>query len=754
MRRLAISAFAFSAAVFLSHYLLPVSALPWLALGFAAIGAGLLLARRVWLRLFTLLLLGLSLGFGCFYVHARQTLLPARALDGETRVICGVVTDYPECRGDSLRLQLRLEGEGLPRLNALVYDGTRSLSTAQPGDLVRFEARLSSAETRHGARSDLYNSKDIYFILSAKSQAEYLGRRMELRLFPAVARRAVAKCADGAFPQDVRAFMRALLLGDKDALYADAGLYRAMSRAGFLHITAVSGMHVAFLVGLLQLLLGASRRNSLLCIALVWAFVFLTGASPSAVRAGIMQSFLLLAPLFGRENDAATSLGAALGLILLLNPSAAGSISLQLSFAAMAGILCFAAPLQRALEEATGSERLRRLLRAPIATAASSLAVLAFTVPLSAIHFGSVQVLSPLTNLLGLWAVSLCFCGGFLSVGLFALLPAAGSGLGWLTAWLARYLVAVARLVSAVPFASVYLQHGATVIWLVLCYVFVLTAVFFRLPLRVRLLAPLILCALTLAMTLAVTRWNYRSADGVISAIDVGQGQCISVMAGDQTVVVDCGSILTLENAGETAGEYLLACGRRQVDLLMLTHLHADHCNGVETLMTLLPVKRLVLANGLEDEDDTLAGILSAAEASGTEVEFLTRDAQKQLGEIRMQFYYPGPEGDANERCLAARISVGDYDLLVTGDLSKSAERALVQRCDLSGTEAYIVGHHGSKYASSGELLAKMGGDTALISVGWNNFGHPTDATLQRLDAYGYTIYRTDQSGTIEIWIG
>ena len=165
MRRLAISAFAFSAAVFLSHYLLPVSALPWLALGFAAIGAGLLLARRVWLRLFTLLLLGLSLGFGCFYVHARQTLLPARALDGETRVICGVVTDYPECRGDSLRLQLRLDGEGLPRLNALVYDGTRSLSSAQPGDLVRFKARLSSAETRHGARSDLYNSKDIYFIL-------------------------------------------------------------------------------------------------------------------------------------------------------------------------------------------------------------------------------------------------------------------------------------------------------------------------------------------------------------------------------------------------------------------------------------------------------------------------------------------------------------------------------------------------------------------------------------------------------------
>lgn len=754
MRRLAISAFAFSAAVFLSNYLLPVAALPWLALGFAALGAGLLLARRRWLRLFTLLLLGLSLGFGCFYVHARQTLLPARALDGVTRPVTGVVTDYPERRGDSLHVQLRLEGEGLPRLNALVYDGTRSLSQAQPGDLVRFEARLSSAETRHGVRSDLYNSRDIYFILSAKSEAEYLGERQELSLLPAVARRAVSRWADGAFPGDVRAFMHALLLGDKDALYADAGLYRAMSRAGFLHITAVSGMHVAFLVGLLQLLLGASRRSSLLCMALVWAFVFLTGGSPSAVRAGIMQSFLLLAPLFGRENDAPTSLGAALGLILLLNPSAAGSVSLQLSFAAMAGILCFSAPLQRAIGESLGSERLRRLLRAPIATAASSLAVLAFTVPLSAIHFGSVQVLSPLTNLLGLWAVSLCFCGGFLSVGLFALLPAAGSGLGWLTAWLARYLIGVARLISAVPFASVYLQHGATVIWLVLCYVFVLTAVFSRLPLRVRLLAPLGLCALTLAMTLAVTHWNYRSAEGVISVIDVGQGQSVAVMSGEQCFVVDCGGIMTLENAGETAGEYLLACGRRRIDLLMLTHLHEDHCNGVETLMTLLPVERIVIASDLPDEDGTLAGILSAAEAAGTEVVFLAQDAQTQLGNIRMQFFYPGPEGDANERCLAARISVGDYDLLVTGDLPKAAEKALAARCDLSGTEAYVVGHHGSKYASSGELLAAMGGDTAIISVGWNNFGHPTDATLQRLDAYGYTIYRTDQSGTIEIWIG
>ena len=147
------------------------------------------------------------------------------------------------------------------------------------------------------------------------------------------------------FPADTAVFMKSLMLGDKSEFYNDDALYCAMSRAGFMHIVAVSGMHVSFLVGLLQFILGRGRRSAVICIALVWLFVLVTGASPSAVRAGFMQSMLLMAPVLRRENDAVTSLSAILALILLSNPYAAASISLQLSFGAMAGIICFSGKL-------------------------------------------------------------------------------------------------------------------------------------------------------------------------------------------------------------------------------------------------------------------------------------------------------------------------------------------------------------------------------------------------------------------------
>ena len=91
--------------------------------------------------------------------------------------------------------------------------------------------------------------------------------------------------------------------------------------------------------------------------------------------------------------------------------------------------------------------------------------------------------------------------------------------------------------------------------------------------------------------------------------------------------------------------------------------------------------------------------------------------------------------------------------MLVTGDINKVAERELLAAHDLNDLELLIVGHHGSRYASSGELLGALGADTAVVSVGYNTFGHPTHETLERLDAYGYTIYRTDQNGTVEIHI-
>ncbi len=721
----------------------------WLAGGFALFSLLLALTRRRWLLGLTIAAGGLAVGFLCFFLHAQRTLLPARELDGQTLPVAGEVCSYPVCTDTYSRVELYLEGEGMPAGKMILYSDGDSLSAFSPGDRISCTAKLKRPDQRYGERYDSYISRGVYLTGNAKSEPIKTGGGKTLRSLPLRLNRAVAEKVDALFPADTAPFMKSLMLGDKSDLYRDTGLYLDMSRAGFLHVVAVSGMHIAFLVGLIQLLFGKTWRSSLFCLLLVWLFVLVTGSSPSAVRAAVMQSFLLTAPLVRRENDPLTSLSAALALLLLMNPYAAGSVSLQLSFSAMAGILCLSEPLQNSLSSVF-PERLALRLRGPIGTAASTLSVLAFSVPFMAWHFGFVSLLSPVSNVLGLWAVSLCFCGGYLSCLLgFVFLPL-GNWAAWLVSWPVRYLFLVAKGVSAVPWAVLYLKKLRYALWLVLVYILsILSALLKGRPWK-KILIPLVLSAITLAAMLYYTRDEYRS-QSYISVLDVGQGQSIAVMDGEATLLIDCGGQNSLDNAGETAGSYLISRGRDRVDLLILTHLHADHCNGVPMLMEMLPVRVLVLPAGVEDADGLLPAILEAAQRHGTEVRFLEEDKNYKLGEIRIRLFAPQEKGEVNERCMTGVVSLGTYDMLVTADSSQATEIDLLEKHRIENIELWIVGHHGSRFSGSEELLRAIGAKTAVISVGYNSYGHPTREILDRLDDYGYRVYRTDLNGTVEI---
>ena len=754
MRRLAIGALAFSAAVFAANYFLPFSWLLWLAAFAALCGGALLAMRRKWLRGFVIAAFSLAAGLVWFRLYAEWTTAPAHALEGETREITGVVTEYPQEYERYCSVVIRLEGEGLPRGKAMIYDDSFALAKARPGQKVSLTARLTAADSRYGERYDRFFAQGIYLTANAEGEIRRWPAKPSLLVFAAELKQRILQMTKQIFPVDTEPFIRSLMLGDRAELYREEALHLAMSRAGFMHIVAVSGMHIAFVVGFLRLLLGNTGRSSVLCILLVWLFVLVTGASPSAVRAGIMQTFLLLVPLLRRENDPATSLSAALGLLLLQNPHAACSVSLQLSFGAMAGILLLSEPLSDAMLTALPEGKMGHLLRDPTMVIASSLSVMAFTIPLMALHFGYVSILSPLSNVLGLWAVSLCFGGSYAACGLGALYLPLGRATAWLCSWLARYLFLVARLISAIPFAVIYTNSTVNKLWILQLYALAILAAVSRMRLWQKLLLPLGLGALSLCACLALPPMIDRDGPGVISVLDVGQGQCIVACSGDKTMMIDCGGLSTLDNAGETAGAYLLSHGRRRVDALLLTHLDSDHVNGVPMLLEMVEVKWLLLPEGAEDPGGIMPKILASAAKHGSRVLFIEEDTPLDMEGIRARIFASSKEGDSNDKGLMAAVSLGEYDMLVTGDASKSVEKTLLASHELSDMELLIVGHHGSRSSSCGELLGTIGADTAVISVGYNNYGHPASDTLQRLLAYGYTIYRTDVNGTIEIRIG
>ena len=748
---------AFTAAVFTSHYLLSPEIVLWTALFCALLGfLGRFLRGKPGICL-RLAAFGAAAGCLCFLFQERLIREPAESHVGEQRPADFRVTDWPDVYDDSAYVTVRLTERGFPPvLCRLVSYVPGELDDLRPGDQLRGELRFSSALIRDGREVDNYAAQGIFLRAVCTDTPEYTGRwPFSFLYLPGRLGRAVLLTVQRLFPADTSGFVAALLTGEKGPLYADGDRYFALQEAGLAHAVAVSGMHISILMGFFFLLLGRSRSAVMAAIPVLALFAAMTGFSPSVSRAAFMQLCILAAPLFRREEDPITSLSVVLALLLFLNPSAASSVSLQLSFGAMAGIWLVSERMYRALTERIDASRLggHRLIHwlgyLLAGSLSSSAGALLLSAPLAAAHFGTVSVVSPLSNLLCLWAVSAVYIGGGVTVALGALFPAAGALMAGALSWIVRYIFAVADVLRRIPCAMVYLSHPIFVLWLVFVYVLLLlTWLTARKGRGFRPAAPLCLAVIGLyagAFAVKASWSDFLS----LSALDVGQGECMVLCCGDRTVVVDCGGSPTMD-AGETAVRFLGGRQRRHVDALILTHLHSDHCGGAARLLRQCRVDRLFLP-AEADRDGHLPEILDAARRAGTEVEYVRSNLLLRVGELGCTIFAPQLPGGENENCLTVLATQGDFDVLITGDSPAAAEELLVSRYELPDIEILAVGHHGSRSATCPSLLETVRPDAAVISVGYNTYGHPAREVLSRLDAYHIRVYRTDEQGTVTL---
>ena len=255
MRKLATAATAFCAAIFAANYILLLGRLTTLAVIAAVLGAALAASRKMRLRQAALALVFLALGLFYYSAYNERTAAQAQLHSGETAVVGGHVLTYPINYGSYCRTEIKLDCDGLPKLKAIVY-ADEGLMDAEPGDYISFTGKINAADTLFGESYDNYHAKGIFFKISAKSAVSVENTGFDLRSVSARLSRFLSERVEKIFPADTAVFMKSLMLGDKSDLYNDDALYCAMSRAGFMHIVAVSGMHVSFLVGLLQFILG------------------------------------------------------------------------------------------------------------------------------------------------------------------------------------------------------------------------------------------------------------------------------------------------------------------------------------------------------------------------------------------------------------------------------------------------------------------------------------------------------------------
>lgn len=755
MRKLVCAALSFAGAAAFAHYLLGTSAL------YPCAGVLLLLclpalALKETARLRALIIcISAALGLGWYGLYTELFVAPAAELAGQELIVTARVLDYPERDAGYASVEVRIEQEGLPHVKAAVYDYDGLMPELRPGDVAELPLEFISALEKYGEETDIYSSRGILLRAYLADSPENIRRDGRSFLsFPMELANLVRKTAGEVFPGDTQPFMLGLLIGDTSGLYDDYELDNALSVSGIRHVVAVSGMHLSFLYGLLVHLLG-KRRASIWGIPVIIVFTFMTGCTASVVRACVMLLLVMLAPLLRREADGMTSLCAGLLILVAVNPLSVAAAGLQLSFASMAGMILLTPKIFDLLDgfrrRAGGKPRPNAVVKFAVASISCSVGCMVFTTPVVALIFGNISLVAPLTNLVTLWAVSLAFTAGYAAIAAGLVFVPLGAAIGWNAAWLARYISFAAETLASLPYSAVYTADGLISWWLVFAYLVFALAWALKGKGRFRPLAPTLAAVFTLAVVLMSARYT-ELQESSVTVLDVGQGQCVAAACGERAVLIDCGGKGKWDNAGDTASEYLLSRGRSSIDALVLTHLHADHANGVERLLTRIDVGTLYMPVDPDDSDGMLEGILAAAERNGTEVAYVSEsDIHLTLGGLELTLFKPLDAGDENERGVVVLASMGGFDALVMGDINSAAERELVSTRALPDTELLVVGHHGSKYSTSYELLEAIDAEYAAISVGYNSYGHPTWETLRRLEVLGLEIYRTDENGNITV---
>lgn len=742
--------------------------LMWFAIGFAvasAIGmyflqgywylaasgvAALLMAVCLWLmqrfpklRIGVVCLLGCVVGFVWLSFFEAHYLSIPRAADEKRLVLTLTATDY------SYETDYGCVVEGIGELNNRIYTMRIYLpkkADIAPGDTLTARFLLRSTLPGGSADSSYHFSDGVFLSAKAFRMPDLIkAEQLPWYGYPAWMRQTIKNALSEVFPTDTSGFAIALLIGDTDAIDYETDISFKLS--GISHIIAVSGFHVTVLFSLVYLLLGKKRfLGAAVGIPVLFFFAAVAGFSPSIMRACLMHSLMIVGLLFDKDYDPPTALGFAVLVMLIANPCTVTNVGFQLSVGCMVGILVFAGPIKQWIMERKTFARIKGKRKKIVAGFAVSVGMSVgsaiVVTPLCAYYFGMVSLVSVLTNLLTTWIITLIFYGVMLAFVAALIWTPIGSIVGWIVAWPIRYVLLAARCMAAFPLAAVYMDSIYMVLWLLFAYI--LLGVFL-LSKRKPILMTACCAVITLCIALTASWVPPRMDECRVTVLDVGQGQCILLQSNGKTFMVDCGGDSDTQ-AANIAAKALLGQGVYCLDGLILTHYDSDHAAGAQYLLSRVSADVLYLPN-CADADGTVSLIEGTHEG---EQLMVSQDTCITFGSAKITLIPSRSNLSDNESGLCVLFQTQNCDILITGDRSISGEQELMRYLDLPELEVLVVGHHGSKYSTSTDLLEKTSPEIAIISVGADNmYGHPTEETIQRLMEAGCEIYRTDLHGTI-----
>jgi competence protein ComEC len=640
---------------------------------------------------------------------------------------------------------VRLENEsGETLLSSLYWTYTPDAEAPflpREGDRARFEGSVylpSGQVNPYGFDFRMYLlQKGIPAGVSGAAQAEvtdHPGRGVWSLLYQV--RQGLLRRTRLVFGQD-SALPEALLLGDRSSLPEETR--RNFADAGVAHLLAVSGLHVGLIAALILVLLrrwlGPKGQLAAMSMFLL-LYSALLGFPAPVVRASLLLLIFLLRRILRRAPDPLTALCAAFFAILLLRPLDLFSSSFQLSFCAVLGMVLFAPALERKLQRVQP----RFLREGWVNTFSATTGTVLPAVQL--FHQFSLAGLLLNPFLCAFFAVLLPLYALTLLIGC-VYLPAGAGLAGWVNP-VTRGLTQAVSWMGSLPLASVRLPSLPWYCVLAASAALILST---RFCLFSRRRKALLAAGL---LTVSIGTWRLTLCRDVqYVQLAMGQADAALILDSQQTVLIDAG-----EYGGDVAS-YLLSTGR-QADKVILTHLHRDHCMGLEQLLEQkVPIGAVYLPEGAENMqvDEACLALIGGLREQGIPVHFLHAGDEIATARTRLTATWPWaattlPGQDANRFSLGLLCDLGGVPLLNVSDIPGEYEPYAAR-----GADILKVSHHGSKTSSGAAFLEAVSPDIALITNSPVSRRLPHADTLARLKDCGTQIYDTASNGALTVTV-
>ena len=589
------------------------------------------------------------------------------------------------------------------------------------------------------------------------------------------------------FNKQTAQILNGLILGDTSQIEEE--IKDNFKSANISHILAISGMHISYLIILLENILNriiGKRKTRYIIIIFLIIYMTITGFSPSVTRAGSIGILIMLSKLIYRKNDFLNSISFSLVIQLIYNPYLILNQGLQFSYTATIGIVYLCPVILNILniwtnkicEKQKYSKNkylkmkkegyiLTKIKEMLSVTLSAQIAIL----PIMILNYNIFNTYFLITNLLVAIIIGPIIMCSFIVILISIILADIAVYLAYIVELGIQILLYISNI-GNLPFSNIYCKTPSIISIIVYYIILIILKILHDTYLmkkisitktriknyisvikyrfiqnkqkHIKILTSIIIILILI---------NLIPKKFQINFIDIGQGDgTFIVTPQNKTILIDGGGSSFFKVGKNTLIPYILDKGYTHIDYIFISHFDTDHVGAILELIKELKVGNIFISEQIETSENYEI-FKEITSMKNINVQILKQGNRLDIEkDIYIDIIWPQEEqieeNPLNNNSLVMKMYYKDFSILFTGDIEKIAEEKLIK--SLKNTEilestVLKVPHHGSKTSTTKEFLECINPKIALIGVGKNNlFGHPSNDVIKRLEECNVQIFRTD----------